>query len=417
MDAELVKVEPVQVVRQAGRTMITREQLTAEVEQRRLLGEYVDTCMKEGTDYGKIPGTDKPTLLKPGAEKLMALFYCSPEFALVPEFSREDFEQGFFKYTFRCRVLGQHGGVVAEGYGSANSREARYRWRDGKRKCPDCGKDVALNKSKPPRTGFYCWDKKGGCGSTFEASDKRITEQQVGRVENPDIADLDNTVLKMAKKRALVDGAIALARCSDMFTQDVEDLAPQDEHREAAAPRRVEEPLSPVEAPAPKPTGPVTVAFGPYKGKTTRELHDDELRETIELAHTKLEEQPKAKWAKAMRENLAALLFEQVKRENEPKKKERVPLTPEQAEQEWKRRRETKLVGFGDLGGKTLAALADDEVTMAAEHIQDLLKRPEPMMAAAAAKDMLLMLGLELEHRFQKAAQDEKAEAKRNLEA
>lgn len=33
----------------------------------------------------------------------------------------------------------------------------------------------------------------------------------------------------MAKKRALVDGAIALARVSDMFKQDLDDLAQQDE--------------------------------------------------------------------------------------------------------------------------------------------------------------------------------------------
>lgn len=49
------------------------------------------------------------------------------------------------------------------------------------------------------------------------------------------------------------------------------------------------------------------VAFGPFKGKTASELSDDELTETIDLAHEKLMEQPKARWAKAMRENLAAL--------------------------------------------------------------------------------------------------------------
>jgi hypothetical protein len=52
------------------------------------------------------------------------------------------------------------------------------------------------------------------------------------------------------------------------------------------------------------------VAFGPYKGKTASELSDDELTETIDLAHEKLMEQPKARWAKAMRENLAALEVE-----------------------------------------------------------------------------------------------------------
>lgn len=62
----------------------------------------------------------------------------------------------------------------------------------------------------------------------------------------------------------------------------------------------------PAESPRPKSSATV-VAFGPYKGKTASELSDDELSETIDLAHEKLMEQPKAKWAKAMRENLAAL--------------------------------------------------------------------------------------------------------------
>jgi phage recombination protein Bet len=60
------------------------------------------------------------------------------------------------------------------------------------------------------------------------------------------------------------------------------------------------------EPPRPKSSATV-VAFGPYKGKTASELSDDELSETIDMAHEKLMEQPKAKWAKAMRENLAAL--------------------------------------------------------------------------------------------------------------
>ena len=59
-------------------------------------------------------------------------------------------------------------------------------------------------------------------------------------------------------------------------------------------------------APRPK-AGAVVVAFGPYKGKTASELSDEELSETIDLANEKLMEQPKARWAKAMRENLAAL--------------------------------------------------------------------------------------------------------------
>ena len=52
----------------------------------------------------------------------------------------------------------------------------------------------------------------------------------------------------------------------------------------------------------------VVVAFGPFKGKTASELSAEELSETIDMANEKLQEQPKARWAKAMRrENLAAL--------------------------------------------------------------------------------------------------------------
>ncbi|WP_223755639.1 phage recombination protein Bet [Myxococcus sp. RHSTA-1-4] len=61
-----------------------------------------------------------------------------------------------------------------------------------------------------------------------------------------------------------------------------------------------------VAAPRPKPSA-VVVAFGPYKGRTASELSDEELSETIDMANEKLMEQPKARWAKAMRENLAAL--------------------------------------------------------------------------------------------------------------
>lgn len=426
-EAELVKAEPMQVVRQAGRTMITREQLAAEVEQRRLLGEYVERCMKEGTDYGKIPGTDKPTLLKPGAEKLMALFYCSPEFTLVPEFSREDFKEGFFKYTFRCRVLGQHGGVVAEGYGSANSREARYRWRDGKRKCPNCNAETLFKSKDKPE--FFCWGKKGGCGKTYGDKDPLITGQQVGRVENPDIADLDNTVLKMAKKRALVDGAIALARCSDMFTQDVEDMPPPEDHRAPEPPRRdepltkeakrAEEPPPPSEEPR-VPYNP-NAGFGPCKGKPIVEMTDAELRASIDLGRAKLTEQPKAKWARAMRANVQEMEIQLGMRVPEPETEQPVAvLTVEEAERAHKTLRANTRVGFGSYSGKFIQDLADDEVGLAGEELTRLLEGAEGKRWSKDkrqdAANRSLLLGLELTFRMENSAKQERAEAKRNLE-
>jgi phage recombination protein Bet len=77
--------------------------------------------------------------------------------------------------------------------------------------------------------------------------------------------------------------------------------------KDTQEPAPAAEPVPALEAPAKLKSSSVVVAFGPHKGKTASELSDEELAETIDLAHEKLMEQPKAKWARPMRENLAAL--------------------------------------------------------------------------------------------------------------
>lgn len=314
----LARSEPSQL---SGRARLSAVVLKEEVEQRQLLGQYVKACMVEGADFGKIPGTDKPTLLKPGAEKLVALFHCEPRFELVKDQCVTDFEKGFFKYTFRCSIVGPNGAVLAEGYGSANSREARYRWRTAKRSCPSCGSNAALLTSKQKGGGFFCWAKKGGCGATFAEGDTRITNQQLGRVENEDIADLDNTILKMAKKRAQVDGAIALARCSDMFTQDLEDHADDEAGAPEPTPAAVvnfpEKPKAvPPAEPKAEPLAPAepVVGFGPNKARKLAELADNELLAAAEFAQKKLASEPNATWAPTLKVRLAAVEAEAARR-------------------------------------------------------------------------------------------------------
>ncbi len=216
----------------AARPLLNRAILQQETEQRNLLGEYVKTNMVENTDYGVIPGTKNRTLLKPGAEKLIDLFRCTPEYEFIEKI--EDFDKPMFHYLIHCKVVSRESGVViAEGFGSCNSREGKYRWRMEDRKCPKCGMP-AIKKSKfPPREdptadpGWYCHAKASGCGANFSSGDQTIEAQSQGRVENDDVATVVNTILKMAKKRAAVDAAISLARCSDMFTQDAEDFEGQ----------------------------------------------------------------------------------------------------------------------------------------------------------------------------------------------
>ncbi|MHB8361310.1 MAG: hypothetical protein ACYDDC_05850 [Thermoplasmataceae archaeon] len=257
-----------------------RAALQAAKEQQDILGLFVRDIMTEGVDYGMIPGTARKgpdgkevpnsrTLLKPGAEKLISFFRCRPRFKLR---RTEDPDKGLYAYEFRCEILTASGDVVAEGFGSASSRESKYRWRTAQRKCPKC-QQPAIGVSKfADRNGgnfgvgsYYCNKKQGGCGSQFEAGDKAIEGQQLGRTENPDVADVANTVLKMAKKRAMVDAALALARCSDLFGQDLEDLV------DATAPAPT--PKSQVAAPTAK-TAPAKTSDGEPFDPNTGELGD-----------------------------------------------------------------------------------------------------------------------------------------------
>ena len=221
-----------------GRPLIDTATLVEEGQQRQLLMRYVQAHMLEGTDFGVIPGTKNRTLLKPGAEKLTDLFRCTPVFEIIERV--EDWDRPLIHYVFRCRIVSRETAqVVAEGFGSCNTREAKYRWRTAERKCPKCGKAAIIRGKEEFGGGFLCFKKKDGCGAKFDGNDAAITGQVVGRAENPDVADHANTVLKMAKKRAHVDAAIALARCSDMFTQDAEDIE-QDTPPAVVAPTKAE---------------------------------------------------------------------------------------------------------------------------------------------------------------------------------
>uniref|UniRef100_A0A6H2A1P5 Uncharacterized protein n=1 Tax=viral metagenome TaxID=1070528 RepID=A0A6H2A1P5_9ZZZZ len=191
------------------------------------LGQFVGQIMKEGVDYGKIPGTPKNTLLKPGAEKLCTFFGLTKEFEVIDK--EEDWTgerhggEPFFFYHYVVR-LRRNGILIAEADGSANSWESKHRYRQAERACPLCQKDTIRKGRDDKGGGWYCWSKIGGCGATFKAGDKTIEGQDTGRRKNPDPADLVNTVQKMAYKRALVAVTLVAVNASEYFTQDIEDF-------------------------------------------------------------------------------------------------------------------------------------------------------------------------------------------------
>ena len=130
--------------------------------------KVVQGALSEGHDYGAaFSGSSKPSLLKPGAEKILMLLGLSSVYEIMEQV--QDYEDGFFAYTIKCLLI-RNGVVITEGLGHCNSKEKKY------------------------------------------DSDKQ------------DKYMLGNTCLKMAKKRAQVDAALTVGSLSNIFTQDLEDM-------------------------------------------------------------------------------------------------------------------------------------------------------------------------------------------------
>lgn len=154
------ETKPVATAESTGRTVEEAKQFNDEMNR------FIDTVLIAGVDYGLIPNCKKPTLLKSGAEKILNYLGLIARTEVVNRV--EDYDIGFFSYEVKVFLIDYNGVVKAEGFGICNSRETKY----------------------AKSSGFA----------------------------------VQNTVLKMAKKRALVDATLNVGSLSSKFTQDIEDL-------------------------------------------------------------------------------------------------------------------------------------------------------------------------------------------------
>jgi len=164
---KVVQLTPVATLKSAP-TLPDLVVTTVEAKERiERLEQFVRTLMVSGVDYGSINRFSKPTLLKPGAEKLCDVLGFSKTVQVINRI--EQWETGIFSYEVKVTLTSKETGVVeAEGIGSCNSKEAAYRYSDS--------------------------------------------------------FTIVNTLLKMAKKRALIDAVLSATRASGLFTQDIEDF-------------------------------------------------------------------------------------------------------------------------------------------------------------------------------------------------
>ena len=165
-------------------------------ERIQMLQQFVKEYMVQNEDYGLIPGCQRPSLFKPGAEKLCDVYGFSKHVEVTGRL--EDWEKPFLHYEVKVTLVNKRSGhVEADGIGNANSREKKFAKQDA--------------------------------------------------------YSIANTLLKIAKKRALVDAVLSATRSSGLFTQDIEDMVVMGIGIE----EKQQAPLQPEES-KPKVSGPVT---------------------------------------------------------------------------------------------------------------------------------------------------------------
>jgi len=168
------------------------------IEHHKEITNLIGKALKKGQDYGVIPGSGtKPTLLKPGAERIAIAFGVAPLYSIIEtevDHHREvewkkrkkkwrnahqgdrHFDwvettgtaRGIYRYVVRCDLQHQvTNKVIGSGIGTCSSMESKY-------------------------------------------------------IDRP--RDTENTIAKMAQKRALVAAVLSTFGLSDRFTQDLEDI-------------------------------------------------------------------------------------------------------------------------------------------------------------------------------------------------
>lgn len=192
----IVELKPGALASDTGRMSVANV-----VQQAMVIQEVMKAVMKENVHYGVIPGTDKPTLYKAGAEKLCLVFHIADEYRV------EDLSTGPDAIRYRVTCIGRHqqsGTEMGSGIGEAQTGEEKYRWRKSV-----CDEEFEATPANLRRVKYA-----RGKGGSFYTIKQVRTEP----------ADLANTVLKMAAKRAKMAMVLNVLAASDAFGQDLEDL-------------------------------------------------------------------------------------------------------------------------------------------------------------------------------------------------
>ena len=198
------------IIQESPEAMIARIRNNQQVVR-----DIMKGALRDNEHYGTIPGAGKKkVLMKSGAEVMSFTFRLDPEY----EIKIVEMENGHRDYQVTCTIYSiETGKRQGSASGSCSTMESKYRYRnssDYEITGKPIPKDAKEKKQEYRKQGYGMKPIDGKWEWVKFASE---------RVENKDIADVYNTVLKMAQKRAFVAAILTVLSVSDMFTQDLED--------------------------------------------------------------------------------------------------------------------------------------------------------------------------------------------------
>lgn len=211
------------------------------VENRKYVIDQVRPMLQEGIDVYVLPGMKKPSLGKPGAEKLASIFGLQAAFFVDKEtMDAVGYAPEERKYVAYICKLSRNGEFAGEGRGATFIEWMRNSYRKVYKK--DFGTLTDADKA---------------AGELIKTVGKYGEYEFYKIPEAPVFDDLAmNKAIKMAEKSAFVDAVIRTTGCSELFTQDIEDMD-MSMYEDAPVETAATEPQKPAATPpAAKPTEP-----------------------------------------------------------------------------------------------------------------------------------------------------------------
>ena len=116
--------EPVIPLPNNGNAPENTAKVSVQNNQKQALKAFIKANLREGIDYGQIPGVKNNVLFKPGANKIINFLRLRPEVQLLHTVF--DPETKAISYTVKVTLVNEDGIAVTEALGAANTLEPKF---------------------------------------------------------------------------------------------------------------------------------------------------------------------------------------------------------------------------------------------------------------------------------------------------